>query len=177
MPTDATIITLASLAVAATAGVAGPAITSWSTTSGQRRLFAHQKVLHDRDDLRRNVDEVAERLDALPGLAHKCLETLSRHGPKGEETRAAADAALAGLQRASFSVARLALRVPASDPTPARAQESVNHFLDVVSMVDKQASWKDWDDDYVHAKSVASITKGQEASAVFVEAARDTLAI
>jgi len=63
---DSTIIAVVAIVTTGvTTGIAGPAITSWATTRGQKRKFKHERYLRDSAELRDLVDETAVALDEL----------------------------------------------------------------------------------------------------------------
>jgi len=59
---DGTAITIVSVFVA---GVIGPGITAWAAAQAQRRRFAHERELHDLDDLRRELDHLGDTFAEL----------------------------------------------------------------------------------------------------------------
>jgi hypothetical protein len=139
---DANLVAIVGIGAGALVALGGPAITARATTRGQRRLFAHQRHLDDRRELRSLLDqtietiaEVERRLAALH-LAHVAGEFAGVvEGPLGRSGEA--------VRQLELLCIRVAIRLGEDAPAYRDCKEVATHAEAVVSAIDRHITLPD----------------------------------
>lgn len=126
---DATIITIVSVLIA---GVAGPGITAWATTHGQRRRFGHERAMHDLDATRHAVDSLMEALDDANSATIEAL-----HAPRSVRAECC-DAAGRNIVLAYQRLTRVRVRLSDDSSTVKTARELLNRTADLAHAAEDQ---------------------------------------
>jgi hypothetical protein len=139
---EANLVAIVGVGAGAVVALAGPAITARATSRGQRRLFAHQRHLDDRRELRslldrtiESISEVEHTLGALH-LAYVAGEYAGvLEGPLGRAGEA--------VRRLELLCVRVAIRLGEEDPAYRACEEVRTHAEAVVSAIDRHLTLPD----------------------------------
>ena len=170
---EGNLVAIVGIGAGALVALASPAITARATNRGQRRLFAHQKALADRSELREVLDHTSAAIAALErDLADLHIAYVARSGgaDRCNPELAAIEEALHALE---LLCARVAIRLGEASPAFVAAEEARSRSEAIATGISNHLILSDIEPAPSSRAIETEIGLVRAAGAVFLVAARE----